>query len=98
MFEDGSKTHYNITEVKKRRGVSTAASQSGRSQLTSHSAPPLQADATAATGLTRPSGAGDLTVPERFAMPAGFITPSWNAKDSSSRGTSARSRKTGIDC
>lgn len=22
MFEDGSKTHYNITEVKKRRGVS----------------------------------------------------------------------------
>lgn len=29
MFEDGSKTYYNITEVKKRRGVSTVASWSG---------------------------------------------------------------------
>ena len=29
MLEDGSKTHYSITEVKRRRGVSTASSRSG---------------------------------------------------------------------
>lgn len=78
MYGDNIKQPYNITEVKKRRGVSCDMRQPWQT-LTRNSVRLLPDGVTVATGSTRPNGGVARTAHEHSATHAVFTTQSSSA-------------------